>query len=338
MSESRCIAVEEVTQVGEARRQCAALCRALAFRETVTAAAAIVATELATNLVKHASGGRILLQALADAKSLELLSVDRGPGMTDVARCLRDGYSSTHSPGTGLGAVRRLSTEFDIFSLPGKGTAVFSRMSDGQPAQPACGTWFQTGAVCLPMHDGEPCGDAWAVAQFPGRLVVLVVDGLGHGPDAAAAANAAVTVFRNHAEESTQTIVEAIHAGLRGTRGAAVGVAEIDRAQRTVRYTGVGNVAGQIHSGGAPSRRFVSHNGIAGGEARKIQEFAYPWSADSLLILHSDGLSTHWDLNAFPGLSARHPSLIAGVLWRHFRRNRDDVAVVVAKIPEGAAE
>jgi len=55
-----------------------------------------------------------------------------------------------------------------------------------------------------------------------------------------------------------------------------------------------------------------------------------------MLVLHSDGLVSHWSLDAYPGLAARDPSLIAGILYRDFTRGRDDVTVVVAKAEEAA--
>ena len=74
----------------------------------------------------------------------------------------------------------------------------------------------------------------------------------------------------------------------------------------------------------------VSHNGTAGHIAARIQEFNYPVPAQSIVVLATDGLGTHWDLGTYPGLSQRSPTLIAGVLYRDHSRRRDDVTVVVA--------
>ncbi|MBO0726304.1 MAG: SpoIIE family protein phosphatase, partial [Blastocatellia bacterium] len=188
---------------------------------------------------------------------------------------------------------------------------------------------LEIGAVCLPKPGEVACGDDWAVEWRAGHCVVLVADGLGHGADAAAAAMAAVNTLRTHPNLAPAALIEFAHGALRSTRGAALAVADIDLAQE-VRYAGIGNIAGMIlASGGA--RHMVSHAGIVGHEARKIQEFAYPWTQDSLLVMHSDGLATHWNLDQYPGLVGRRPSLIAGVLYRDFTRGRDDVTVVVAK-------
>jgi hypothetical protein len=126
---------------------------------------------------------------------LEVLALDLGPGMADVGRCLADGYSTAGSRGVGLGAMARLSALFDIHSRPGEGTAVLARLwSAPLPERPeAAGLEF--GVVSLPLAGEEVCGDAWAVDEGRGRSFVLVVDGLGHGPQAAEAAREAVRAF-----------------------------------------------------------------------------------------------------------------------------------------------
>ena len=168
--------------------------------------------------------------------------------------------------------------------------------------------------------------------QHPDRCLLLVADGLGHGPDAATAANEAVRVLDSNPSLEPARLLEFVHLALRPTRGAAVAVAEIisTSAGRQVKFAGIGNIAGSVVTV-SEVRHMVSHNGIAGHEARKFQEFTYSWSLGSLLVLHSDGLNTRWRLESYPGLTVRHPSLIAGVLFRDFDRKTDDVTAVVIK-------
>ncbi|MGZ6124699.1 MAG: SpoIIE family protein phosphatase, partial [Myxococcales bacterium] len=193
---------------------------------------------------------------------------------------------------------------------------------------------LDVGAVCLPLGGQAECGDGWAFRSTGtvGRL--LIADGLGHGPIAARAAATAMKIFADADRlPGPEAVVHSLHAGLRSTRGAAVGVAELDLVTRTVRFCGVGNVAALLEAPRAKARGLLSHNGIAGHEARRIQEFVSPWPARALLVAHSDGLQTHWKLEAHPGLQGRRASLIAGVLYRDFRRKSDDVTVVVVKEP-----
>jgi anti-sigma regulatory factor (Ser/Thr protein kinase) len=323
--------IRDSSAVAEARREVAALARTAGFDASGVGKVAIVVTEVATNLVKHTPQGQLLARAFDcnGVTAVEVLALDRGPGIANVGESLRDGYSTAGSPGTGLGAIKRLSDEFDIYSTPGKGVALVARLLSQRPPSGSHPAPLQIGAVCVPMPGEEACGDAWAVEWRSGHCVILVVDGLGHGVDAAVAAMAAVKALRTHPQLAPAPLIELAHGALRSTRGAALAVADIDLV-REVRYAGIGNITGVVRSPDG-ARHMVSQAGIVGHEARKIQEFVYPWTQDSLLIMHSDGLATHWSLDQYPGLAARHPSLIAGVLYRDFTRERDDVTVVVAK-------
>jgi anti-sigma regulatory factor (Ser/Thr protein kinase) len=326
------LAIRDVTQVAEARRGAVALARGLGFDDEEAGRAAIVATELATNLLKHGSGGELLVSSFADetGEGLECLALDKGRGMADVQACLRDGYSTAGSSGTGLGAVARQSQFFEIYSRPGLGTAALARLRRGRPERSGAPEGSLFGAVSLPKDGEEVCGDAWSVRPHPDGLTVMVADGLGHGPLAAEAANAAVSTFARHHGLSPTDILERIHGALRPTRGAAVSVARLDLRGGRVRFAGIGNVAGTLIDG-ANVRKMLSHNGTAGHTVRRIQEIDYDFAGAPLVVLCSDGLGTSWALERYPGLVRSHPSLVAGVLYRDFTRGRDDVTVLVAR-------
>jgi hypothetical protein len=259
--------------------------------------------------------------------SLTLLAVDAGPGMSDVAACLRDGYSTSGTPGTGLGAVIRLASAFDVHSTA-RGTVVFARFDRGgtPPVRPA----LDVGAVSVPMPGQEACGDAWAVVAGRPRSAALVVDGLGHGILAAEAAAAAVAAFRRHASAPPAEILTRIDEALRHTRGAAATVLTLDLERRIVLVAGIGNVAGTV-IGAAGTRSVVSHHGVLGHSVRRVQEFQYPWPEHGIAVLQSDGLGTRWTLDAYPGLALRHPMVVAGTLHRDFRRGTDDATVLVLR-------
>jgi anti-sigma regulatory factor (Ser/Thr protein kinase) len=328
------VPVTEISQVAETRRAATALARQLVFEEAGIGKVALIVTEAATNLAKHATRGEILLYALQSGQigGIQILALDKGPGLANAARALRDGYSTTGSPGTGLGAIKRLATSFDIHSVPGVGTALLARLWS-KPLSATPPLLLEVGALSLPKPGEDVCGDRWAVAYLPERTLMLVADGLGHGPGAADASLEAVRTFHEHTALTPVAIVEAIHAALRSTRGAAVAVTEIAPSHEAVRFAGVGNISGVVLTSQG-SRQMVSHNGIAGHSARKIQEFTYPWASDALLVLYSDGLVTHLEPERYPGLLKRHPDLIAATLYRDYARGRDDVSVVVAREPQ----
>lgn len=326
VNEQRRIAHADSSLVGAARRAAAEMGARIPYVAGRVGREALIATELATNLVKHAREGELLIRPLGSdgLAGLELLAIDRGPGIRNLHDAMRDGISSAGSPGTGLGAIRRLADIHDIDSRVDRGTVAIARVYADAAQRPMP---MALGAVCLPRTGETHCGDAWAVTVNERGCRIIVADGLGHGPLAAIAAQAAVKVFHDQPRAAPGELISAAHAAMRATRGAAVFVADVDLAHQELRYAGVGNVAATISSRGA-LKSLVSHNGTVGHEMRKVQQFSLPWPDDALLIVHSDGLATRWDLASYPGLALRHPSIVAGTLYRDHRRPRDDVTVV----------
>jgi anti-sigma regulatory factor (Ser/Thr protein kinase) len=326
-----CIPVTDASQPAAARRAAVALAEDADLDEQAVGGVALVVTELATNLVKHAHEGVLLMRRLGveGQDGVEILSLDKGPGMSNVALSLGDGYSTAGSPGTGLGAVLRRAGAFDLYSQPGRGTAVIARVfAQHRKESPHA----QAVGVVRQAKAGEAvCGDHWIARWFADGWVCAVADGLGHGVIASDAASAIVNAVRRApARLSPVEIVEAAHQAAKPTRGAAFGVAVRDEAAGVVRYAGVGNIAAVVLQG-TERRHLVSHNGIVGHEYRKVSEFSHPWQADSVLLMHSDGIATQWDFGRYPGLLAHDPGVIAGVLYRDFTRGRDDATVVVLK-------
>lgn len=326
----RVIPVTESSQIAEARRGAAQAAAAQGFDETDTGRVAIVASELATNLIKHGGGGELLVASYDDPSGtgVELIALDKGRGIADLQACLRDGYSSAGTSGHGLGAIRRQSQVVEMVSWPERGTAVMARLS-AAPARnerpPPAAPW---GCVCVPLPGEEVSGDACAAAETDAGRTLIVVDGLGHGSQAAIASSEALRIFQRNKSLPITDLLQHLHAGLRSTRGAAVALARFDHGEARVVYGGIGNIAGAVVSA-AGVRRMISLNGIAGYGVRKIQSFDYTYTA-GVVVMHSDGLATSWSLDRYPGLINAHPTLIAAVLYRDFARRRDDVAVMVA--------
>ena len=328
------IAIDDPSGVPEARRRAVDLAQKLAFGSTAAGQLAIAVTELGSNIVKHAQRGRIALRSLGTSGTagVEVLAMDKGPGIANLAESMRDGYSTTGSSGTGLGALQRLTTGFEIYTHAGKGTVVRVEVWSADAPAPAPRAVPQ-GAVCAPKSGETACGDDWAVLSWRGRHALFVVDGLGHGPDAAAAASAAVDAARSASQLTAPDLMSAVHDALRPTRGAAAAVAVLDPEKELCTYCGIGNIAATIRWNGA-TRSMVSHNGILGHQVRKIQDFSYPFPQGALCIAHSDGVSARWDLAAYPGLEQRHPSLVAAVLFRDHGRERDDATVAAVRNEE----
>jgi anti-sigma regulatory factor (Ser/Thr protein kinase) len=313
--------IDEETKIGEARRDAQRLAQLHGLDATAAGRVAIAATELATNLMRHSGGGELLMQAIAcqGAHLIELISIDRGPGMENVARCLGDGYSTGGTAGNGLGAVRRLASEFDIYSVAGEGTVIMARIGAG------AGERF--GAISVAVAGESECGDAWRMAIEDGVIAAIVVDGLGHGTFAAQAAQCATAAFAKAPFDPPRSVLERAHTAMAGTRGAAAACVRLDN-RGAVSYAGVGNICGSLISPQA-SQGLVSHNGTLGLRVGRVQQFEYQREPKALLIMHSDGISARWDLAGRAGLLQRHPAIIAAVLYRDHGRSRDDSTALV---------
>jgi serine phosphatase RsbU (regulator of sigma subunit) len=242
---------------------------------------------------------------------------------------MQDGYSTAGSLGTGLGAIRRQADHFEIYTQPNDGSLIVARMwseaGGGGEARSLSG-------INVPKSGESVSGDAWASHVDGALATLIVVDGLGHGPQAADASNAAIRVFRQRAGLAPADMIEEIHSALRATRGAAVSVATVDRDRQIVRFAGVGNVAASMVSPLAPRQGLASHNGTAGVTMRRVQEFTYPIRPHDVLVMHSDGINTHWNAENHTGLWRRDPALIAAAIYRDHTRGRDDSTVVVARL------
>lgn len=319
--------VRDASQAGAVRRAAVALAQRLAFDETTAGRLALIVTEIATNIVKHAGRGEILLCRRPAA--VDVLGLDRAPGIANVARSLEDGFSTAGSAGTGLGAVRRLASHFDIYSREGQGTAVLATVATSAVSGRAV-SGLEVGGLAVAKAGETECGDAWVDEHRSSGLALVVVDGLGHGAGAQEAAVAGVHAFGASRGRAPHERLASMHDALRPTRGAAAAVVEIDLDRRVVAFAGLGNIGGVL-VGPDGMRHLVSHNGTLGHVGRRLGGFTYPWAPKGVLVMYSDGLATLRDLAAYPGLLAHHPRLIAGVLYRDFGRGRDDATVVVVK-------
>lgn len=335
------VAISDSTQVGGARRHASSLAESMGWNERQIGKLSLIVTELSTNIIKHASAGELLLcpsQLETGDSQIDVIAIDRGPGISDLSKSLEDGYSTAGSPGTGLGAIQRQADFFEVYSSPGSGTVLMARVASDQSGSASGNNGhhailpdrLQASFVCFPIKGERVSGDSVAIRVSGSQGMFMVADGLGHGLDAATASLEACRIFAETKESSPRDALESIHSGLRATRGAAVAVATIDCDQRVLRYSGVGNIAGSIVLPEG-TRSLVSHNGIVGHQAVRAQEFSYEWPQGGVLVMNSDGLLTNWRLNNYPGILQKDPAILAAVLYRDFSRGRDDLSVLVVR-------
>ncbi|MGV9943854.1 SpoIIE family protein phosphatase [Streptomyces sp. NPDC003401] len=332
------VPVHDSTRVRDARVAAEEAAALVGLDEDRTAAAALVATELATNLLKHARGGRLLVDLVPPPAGrggtvVQMAAVDHGPGMADVPAAFGDGFSTAGSLGAGLGTCRRVCDGFDLHSVPGRGTVALARLGAAARPGPDDPAPARAGGVNVPLARAEWSGDAWTWVRAGDLLTLMLADGLGHGPQAARASTAAVDELHRCAQLPPAEIMHRLDAALRGTRGAAVAVAQLDTRSELLRFAGMGNVGARLREGDS-WRHLLSRPGIVGvHRPTRLPETAAPWAADRLLILHSDGLPSRWAPPDDPRPATADPAVTAAVIIRDTsssaRPVRDDTAVAV---------
>ena len=339
------VEITSTASADEARRISFEMARQASFDDSVADRAALIATEAATNILRYAEVGQILCRVVGGAEpAVEIIALDDGPGIAHLSAAMRGGYSTSGAPGHGLRGMSRASNVFDIYSRPGQGTAILAQVwarslryyattRDYASPRVKTGAISMAGSAAIKgSHSGERLmGEAWVTKHQASRSLIMIVSALGQGEVAARTAAEAARVINEVHRLSPAEILEIVHEALEGTRGASVAVAEIrlSNGSSEIRFAGVGNIAARVLTGGG-YYHLGSLHGIIGYEA-EIEEFTYPWAAHSTLVMHSDGMSSSWNTEDYPGLLASHPELIAAVLHRDFGRGLDDATVVVAK-------
>lgn len=306
------------------------------FNEAKRGKIDIIVSELTSNLIKHTThGGEILVKLTGKEKitGIEIISLDNGPGMSDLQRMMEDGTSTVGSKGEGLGAIKRLSDEFDVYTLYGNGTVILSRVyiqdKNKRTRQPPDS--FQTGAVMVPKSGEQHCGDGWYMLPFKEKWAILTLDGLGHGVHAYDAVQEGIQYFTQYLSDDPSTVLKQIHEQIRRTRGAVGALIILHPKENTLTFCGIGNIAGKIFSMEG-SKSLLSYNGTLGHNVpNTINNHVLPWNDSSLLVIHSDGLKSKWDLNKYPHLKRHDASVIAAVLYKDHTRKTDDVLVIVGK-------
>jgi anti-sigma regulatory factor (Ser/Thr protein kinase) len=313
------VAVQSDQCLREVRGLVAAAADTQSFDQLDQDRVACAAGEMASCLLRHSTSGRIFVRLVArgDHCGVELLATDLCPGSDELG-----GRQAIQE-------IASVSDVFDHFSVPGRGTVMMSRLWGGGLVA-ATNPRFQIGSMIEPINGEEVSGDAWATEQSGTRLVALVVDGLGHGAAAALAAAAAVKTFRESHEEPVEAIAGQIHSALRGTRGAAIAVAEISPDAGQIRFCGIGNISARLLVSDR-HKNLISQYGIAGYQARRIRAYEDQWADGATLVMHSDGLSPAWDFDDYPAILSHHPQLAASTVMRDAPRATDDALVLALR-------
>jgi anti-sigma regulatory factor (Ser/Thr protein kinase) len=325
--------VGDEADVGALRRRVGRHAQRLGADEAGQGRAELVATELATNLLRHARPGGSVLVRPVPPGGVEIIAVDHGPGIADLPRALAGRGGSTQGLGCGLAAVRRATSRFDVHTGGDRGTTVLAVVDVGPGATPTRPPPARTWAGVSVAVDGD-CGDGWAGIEIDDDVALAVVDGLGHGPRASAAADAALDAFSADPGDVDGFIARANRA-TRDTRGAAVAACRLRRRSGELDYVAVGNISARLcHAG--QNRGLVSLGGTVGTQLNPppVNVVTYPWPRGARLVLWTDGLTSQLDLRTDPDLMTHDPAVTAAVLHRNHTRRRDDATVVVLADPD----
>jgi anti-sigma regulatory factor (Ser/Thr protein kinase) len=322
------------------RRDISKIAEAQGLTETEIGKVNLVISEMATNLLKHTAtlGGELLVKAMYDERGntegLEMICLDNGPGMSDPLRMMEDGVSTFGSMGQGLGAIQRLSDFFDIYSQRGLGTVILSRIyrKGKAPKSAARNAYaFTVGAVMVPKPGEKVSGDGWALRLSHQGAYLLVLDGLGHGEYAHEASVKGIQAFQQQPKQSPSEMLRGIHTDIKRTRGAVGAIAHFNTETTHLRYCGIGNISGRLFSAGT-LKNMLSYNGTLGMNVpNTVNDQLHSWAPGHLMVMHSDGLKSRWDMSKYPELTRHDPTLIAAVLYKDNTRTLDDTLVVVVR-------
>ncbi len=293
----------------------------------------LAATELATNLVRHAGGGDLLVQSVAEngRAGIQIDSCDKGPGISDVERAFADGYSTANGPGYGLGSINRLMDELEISPS----------IAGGSGVDITCRRWIRptdTRTVLNPFSIGVASrphplmpvnGDSFVVKQWEQKALVAVIDGLGHGQHAHRAAEAARHYVERHFDSPLSSIFTGASRACVATRGVVMAAALFDGARETVSFASLGNVEAHIFNNSTKAKLLITR-GILGHSNKLPTVTDFPWEPQSVFVMHSDGLLSRWHWEDFVFVNEL-PSRIAQRLLSTLARKEDDATVIVVK-------
>lgn len=305
------------------------------FTEKETAEIDIIVSEISSNLIKHAGGGELLFRILDSGSPdpvFEIISIDKGPGIADTMRMLKDGVSTTQTLGHGLGSINRLSDVSQLYSIPGWGTILYTMKSrKGQAARLKSGT-PDVRAVCVNKPREVVCGDGYRIKSSKNETIIFFADGLGHGPKAKEAVDQAGDFFFECAETDPVEIIRQMHEKIRRTRGLVSTIANCNTKTQEWRLCGVGNIFTRMYTG-IEVKNYMSYNGAIGlNLPNSMNASVFPFQSNQLLIMCSDGIRSSWDISKYPSILKYDPTLLAAALYKDYSRGTDDASVLIAKL------
>jgi anti-sigma regulatory factor (Ser/Thr protein kinase) len=305
---------------------------AIGFPAGDCAEISLVVTELASNMIKHASGGTVRMSPIEGSEhvGIQIEAEDSGPGIFDLEQAIADGYSTAGGLGMGLGTVNRLTDELEAYSRSERGVRVvckrWRRPSPGGTATRE----LSFGVATRSYRRLAENGDAFVIKKWGRKAIAGVIDGLGHGQFAQRAAQTARQYIQQHFDQPLEGLFLGTGRACRGTRGVVMALARFDLDRQKVTIASVGDI--EVRLIGSPERfNLVIRRGIIGLNAPTPMPTEHPWTSTTLLVMHSDGVDPHWACEQFSDIAAVTPDLAARRLLEALGKIDDDATVMVAR-------
>ena len=340
------IPISEFHDVSIAIRKISKLAEKLGFSEKDLSEISIVVSELANNLIKHeAIEGKIMYSLIEEGteKYIQIISEDKGPGITNVETVMEDGFSTSGTLGIGLGAIKRLMSDFRINSNINDvktvrnnnnwsqiGTKIITKkyLSQREDTADRAHSKIKFGIFSRSKYGEKYNGDTYFLKRFEDKTIAAVIDGLGHGQAASEASTIARLYLVENYKKPFDVIINGLHARLKGTRGVVMSIALIDDKKGELKYVGIGNVLTRIFNSHTIIRP-VNYSGSLGYTLRNFRVFQYPWIKGNIIIMTSDGISERYDTNKVPNFLKKHPIIIANTILKEYGKAHDDATVLV---------
>ena len=328
--------IEDRSHVAFLKREIHLQASKLTFSERQVGEIDIIVSELCSNLTKHVGSGEVLFRVMTlegGQSVFEILAIDKGAGMSDPKQMMRDGISTSNTLGQGLGAMERLSSLFQLFTMPGWGTVLYSKVStekSGFVKKPSLEIDVRALVVAKPRE--HVCGDGYLVVKTDTEVRMFLGDGLGHGGHAKEAIDKAKEFFLASSDDDVVSVLRGIHEYVRKTRGLVGTVAVFDKTKSQWRICGVGNILTRMYSG-IEYKNYMPYNGTLGlNIPNSMKTTIVQGEKNQHLIMSSDGIRTRWELTRYPAIYKYDSLVLAASIYKDYCRYTDDASVFIAKV------
>lgn len=293
----------------------------------------LIVAEMTSNLYKYGTDGEILAGTFANGGNpyIEVISLDSGPGIAHPAKMLMDGVSTSNTLGHGLGSIKRLSDNFDIYSQLGWGTIVLSRVFS-KPEKATTGPGLIIQPIVVSKPGESVSGDGFVVKRTDRYVKMMLADGLGHGPEANRAVCEAAAAFRVFPDYSPSETLRFMHTAIKKTRGAVINIVGYEYGTKEWTSAGIGNISLRVN-GPVAVKNHLSYNGIVGHNIpTTINNQCYSGDQFNQVMLCSDGMKSRIDPARYPQMYKYDIGILAAAIYKDYARKSDDMSVVIAKI------